>query len=124
MSNRTRGTIAIEIPRSALKALIAEKAGIEAKEVRPEQTFLLDRGEGLYPRYAIVNTEGVGQVEPDEGAPFQVYTETLDGYYLAPADKLVAAASEGWPHDLADVIRTFGARLESNFHLWQEWATA
>lgn len=124
MTERTRGVIATEIPADALAVVIADHARIEPHEVRAEQTFLLDRGESKSPRYAIVNTQGVGQAEPEGGKPFEVYTECLSGLYAAPVDKLAEAAKGGEEHDLADVVSVFGARLESNFRLWKEWATS
>lgn len=122
---RERGIETIEVPAAKLNQLIADEVGCSIEEIDAEQTFLIDRGEKYFPfaRYAVINTEGVGQEEPDGGYEFEVYTQHRDGFYLAPQKQLIEAAQGGQKHDLADVIRVFGSRLESNFSTWRAWAT-
>lgn len=118
---RTRGITATLIPEPALRAAISANLGIDADEIQPERTWLIDRGEGDGPRYAITGTEGVGHA-PAAGDPFEVYTLHLDGLYRTPVAALVVAADGGEAWDLADVVRTFGARLEGNFRSLHRWA--
>ena len=120
-STRTRGITATLIPDHALRAAIGPHLGIDADKIQPEQTWLIDRGEGDGPRYAITGTEGVGHA-PAAGDPFEVYTLHLDGLYRTPVAALVVAADGGEAWDLADVVRTFGARLEGNFRSLHRWA--
>lgn len=120
-TTRTRGITATLIPDHALRAAIGSHLGIDADEIQPEQTWLIDRGEGDGPRYAITATEGVGHA-PAAGDPFEVCTRYLDGFYRIPVAALVAVADGGEAWDLADVVRTFGARLEGNFRSLHRWA--
>lgn len=120
-STRTRGITAALIPDHALRATIGAHLGLDTDEIQPEQTWLIDRGKGDGPRYAITGTEGVGHA-PTDGDPFEVCTLHLDGFYRIPIAALVTAADGGETWDLADVVRTFGARLEGNFRSLHRWA--
>lgn len=120
-STRTRGITATLIPDPALRAAIGAHLGLDADKIQPEQTWLIDRGEGEGPRYAITGTEGVGHA-PTDADPFEVCTLHLDGFYRVPVAALVAAADGGETWDLADVVRSFGARLEGNFRSLHRWA--
>src|SRR5699024_657631 len=114
-NGRPTGTHAVLVPEAALSAAIAKHNGWEASEVRPEQTWLIARGEGDSPRYAITNTEGVTHM-PSEG-PFEVYDSWRTALYPIPVEALVEAARGGETWDLADVVRVYGHRLEINFSI-------
>jgi len=120
-STRTRGITATLVPDHVLRAAIGAHLGLGADEIQPEQAWLIDRGEGDGPRYAITGTEGVGHA-PTDGDPFEVCTLHLDGFYRIPVAALVTAADGGETWDLADVVRSFGARLEGNFRSLHRWA--
>lgn len=113
MQNRARGVIATKIPAETFAAFAA--VGVQMEEV-----WLIDRGEGEGARYAIINTEGVTHA-PKDGL-FRVLNAWRDAEYAVSVDRIVEAAKNGAQEDLADVVRTFGDRLESNFSLARRWA--
>lgn len=112
-TTRTRGTMTTLIPSTAFAAL--EQSGVKI-----EQTFLMDRGEGEGPRYAIINTEGVTHA-PTDGL-FHVLNVWRDASYAVSVERIVKESQGGEQWDLADVVRTFGDRLESNFSQARRWA--
>lgn len=80
-----------------------------------------DSDAGLF----VVCNEGVGW-EVTEEKPFnlEMYGHTQDGFTIAPLVSVPFTPDEvrdlatGEPIDLADLVRTFGSRLEVNFNLW------
>lgn len=68
-------------------------------------------------QYALAyDKDGTGYVICSEGVGWSLFN------YLQGADKddlLKQAQDEGTDIDLADFIRQFGARLESNYALWR-----
>lgn len=111
---RTRGVIVTEVPQSAFAAL-------EAVGNRIDTYYLIDRGEGDGPRYGLIDTEGVTRT-PVNGL-FHVLSAWRDAEYAVSAERIVEDTKGGEEHDLADVVRTFGDRLESNFSRARRWAT-
>lgn len=75
--------------------------------------YLLNTKGGL----AVVGTEGVGYYETPEGikAHFSYFASHTP--FVIPTKDILAART-GKTADLADVIRTFGDRLEANFSHW------
>ena len=73
--------------------------------------------------FAIINDEGVGGHETEDHVRVW-FTYGEMGLYmhdiLIPSDALIEA-STAEPVDLADFIRTFGDRLDSNHELWANW---
>ena len=67
---------------------------------------------------AVVNGEGVGEIadETDEIEVYFAYGFQLTTVKLTLEE--IAQADSGERIDLADGIRTFGARLSSNHHIW------
>lgn len=63
----------------------------------------------------VVCSEGVGWVV-DDSHPLVV--DTFSGGYSLPLDTVRDRAIAGTDVDLADHVRTFGSRLESNFWSW------
>lgn len=110
---RTRGTMVTEVPQSAF-------AAYEVVGVRMDAYYLIDRGEGEGARYALVDTEGVTHIETN--GMFYVLNAWRDAEYAVSAERIVEATVGGVQDDLADVVRAFGARLESNFSLARRWA--
>ena len=90
---------------------------------------VLVRGDRVW----VVNTEGVG-AEVTDGSPFllDLYPEFDGGARsIAPEmearldkQEVLARAQADKTVDLADHIRIFGSRLESNFWTWHRIATA
>ena len=110
---RTRGTMVTEVPQSAFAAL-------ESTGVRIDTYYLIDRGEGEGARYALVDTEGVTRL-PSNGL-FHVLNDWRDAAYAVSVERIVAETVGGVQDDLADVVRTFGDRLEFNFSSARRWA--
>ena len=119
MSNRTRGTMVRPIPTKKLAEAIAEYNGWDVAEIKPDTIWLIDRGEGEGPRYAIIDTEGVYHA-PEIG-PFYALSQWRDAQYPVPVQDVVSIAGEP-TDDLADVVRTFGDRLEANYSMARRWA--
>ena len=123
---RERGAIAKVLDPEVLVTLgrkaLAEKYGQEEMEAMqigpgpvPQMIFTVDLKTA-----AIVNCEGVGHIETENGkiavelsTPFSFFPVELDLGDLGEAvtDREI---------DLADGIRTFGSRLDSNHALWFE----
>lgn len=78
---------------------------------------LLIRADG---QTRMVHTEGVAYLVTDE-KPWQWSDYIADLEAWSPS-ALIAAAKDTKPVDLADWIRAFGDRLESNFHQAYRWA--
>ena len=110
---RTRGTMTTEVPQSAFAAL-------ESTGVQIDTYYLIDRGQGEGDRYALVDTEGVVRL-PIDGL-FYVLNAWRDTEYVVSAERIVEETVGGVQTDLADVVRTFGDRLESNFSRARRWA--
>jgi hypothetical protein len=76
-------------------------------------------------RLYVVCVEGVGW-QVDENTPLSVPIHASSPGHVSMMPRWVAELSErevrermtGQPVDLADLIRTFGGRLEDNFRIW------
>jgi len=76
--------------------------------------------------------EGVGW-QVDDGNPWDLdlYTKSAESFGMFPiwsvtltvADVIRLQDPSAGSIDLADLIRTFGGRLEANFHLWHRTLT-
>ena len=77
--------------------------------------------------WAVVNTEGVGSYADDYDGGADVWFSyahgRLDCEKLSFTDVQDALTVNAAPVDLADFIRTFGARLDNNHALWFNFAT-
>lgn len=98
MSDRTRGTLVRTVPVSAT--------------VHPSYAYAMATvGADTY----VICSEGVGwKVTADE----PLIVDTLLGTHVMTVDEVREAAEHGTDVDLADHVRTFGSRLESNFWGW------
>lgn len=84
-----------------------------SSELGPQMLFAVDGGAA-----AVVNVEGVGEVA--EGDTIAVYfTEGFGVFPVALPVDAVAASATKETIDLADGIRTFGSRLDSNHRRWR-----
>lgn len=112
--NRARGVMTTTIPAETF-------AHIEQTGPKIDQYWLIDRGAGEGARYAIIDVEGVFHA-PTTGL-FEVLDVFHDRAYVTSVERVVDAVKDGEQRDLADVVRVFGARLESNFWQAHAWAT-
>lgn len=121
-TNRKRGAIAAVLDTDALvvatrAALTATDSTLDVSQVHVDRMaphMLIESKDG---RAAVVNVEGVGAFE-DEGTVTVWATEGFGSFPVeVPVTAIVEAATDE-EIDLADGIRTFGARLDSNHHLW------
>lgn len=128
MSNtRARGTIVTKLDLSKVKAdalPFVQKQVPEATGVSFRQTdyAVAEVGRKLF----VIGTEGVGEeVTPFTPFEVEVYAEVPNSISILPCAILrlkpaeVRKAATGPKVDLADFIRTFGARLERNFDIWR-----
>lgn len=122
-SNRPTGAIARVLDEERLLEIgkqyaVQEYPELKARDLNhgplPQMIFGVDRGKAA----AIVNTEGVGSVQ-DENNHVDVYFRSDYTIFPVriPLDALTDAVTET-TIDLADGIRTFGARLDSNHYTW------
>ena len=122
MSERKLGAIAVTLDPTILLTAARAKFAIAHPEAEPtllnngplpQMLFPVNRGEA-----AIVNNEGVGSIADEDdniqvtftyGYQWLEVTLTLDEINQAATDEKI---------DLADGIRTFGSRLDSNHYNW------
>ena len=102
MSNRTRGTMVRPIPTEKLAEAVANHNEWDVAGIKLDAVWLIDRGEGEGPRYAIIDTEGVYHA-PEVG-PFYVLSQWRDAQYPVPVQDVVSIAGEP-TDDLADIVR-------------------
>lgn len=121
-TNRNRGAVAAILDTDALGAAARtvltiedptlDVSGVSMNMLAPHMLITATDG-----RKAVVNHEGVGAFEV-EGAIKVWASEGFGSFPVAvPVDAITAIATEE-KTDLADGIRVFGARLDSNHHQW------
>lgn len=116
-STRPRGASAVVLDPETLLAAARAKFGANIDHLghgpQPQMLIPVNRGEA-----AVVNGEGVGEIadETDEIEVYFAYGFQLTTVKLTLEE--IAQADSGERIDLADGIRTFGARLSSNHHIW------
>lgn len=85
---------------------------------------LPDNGQAPFYGYALAVSAGKVYVICTEGVGWEVtsdrplFVDSMAGGYELPLAAVMAAASLGKTVDLADHIRTFGSRLDSNHYQW------
>ena len=118
---RELGTIVHTLDENATLALIRNKLGNPDADIYPEPMVVVNGKNGL----ATVITEGVGWfADKDGGIPINFYARNgygSGGYVDVTEEELCGVISDK-TIDLADHIRTFGDRLETNFYIWQQYA--
>ena len=119
---RTRGTMVRVINDDQLSALLIEASG--DVNARPTYSYALAEGKN---GMALICSEGVGHYFEEGDAPLSI--TIIDGNTMSWLDATATLEElEELPTievDLADFIREFGARLETNFRIWKnELATA
>tara|TARA_R110001606_G_C14898706_1_gene593691 strand:+ start:67 stop:492 length:426 start_codon:yes stop_codon:yes gene_type:complete len=132
---RPRGVEGYTVARDELRALIVSaldkaqtssiKSEVDPESFHPEECIIIANTQGAP---ALVNTEGVGgfaNLTKGSKATIEVWFSIGEYGYLRSIDLPVhdvIALSTSTPHDLADFIRTFGDRLDTNHSLWYNWA--
>lgn len=119
-NNRPTGTIIRQLDATELGAFIATKLG--KPNARPTYDYALAEGkDGL----VLLCSEGVGYYFTEDAwlsATIETPKEGGGAYlgwddFTVTADELADIPTTNT--DLADFIRVFGARLESNFAIWR-----
>ena len=108
------------IDRDKARDLIIQKRGFEADApIHAEYMVVVNGEKGL----ATVITEGVGwYADKDGGIPINYWGKYGSGGYIdVTTDELRTLISDE-TIDLADHVRVFGDRLETNLYLWQNYA--
>jgi hypothetical protein len=111
-SDRSRGVVVYKMPEEIGGPAVF---GVYALMVRHNDTGEIDTSE-----VRMVHTEGVAYSVTDE-KPW-CWTDYDDTQKTWTPQELITAADGDKACDLADWVRTFGARLESNFRLCYGWA--
>ena len=124
---RITGINACQLDRTKLAELIADalveqgRTSVNPADIIPyDSVLLLSQGGD---KFALVNDEGVGGYEHD-GVVTAYYTHK-NGYIIEAIDIPVLELEGIDDHheivDLAEFIRVFGGRLDSNHELWANW---
>ena len=105
-------------------ALVSEgKPSVDRAKIEPMDAVVVWSQASL--AIAVINDEGVGGFE-EEDLVRVWFTYGEMGLYimdvLVPVNDILEAREMSEEVDLADFIRTFGARLDSNHELWARWA--
>lgn len=109
--NRTYGTMVHLLDTEKLNKLLFDLTGDESVKAQ-RMALVMDANEKFY----TLCTEGVGWGVNDNGE-MVILSSMFDDYEFATEDVIDCISDE--TEDLADFIRTFGARLDSNFYQWQ-----
>lgn len=119
---RPAGALATVLNAEALLAAACEQLplqypGSDPAALRhgplPQMLLTVDLGDA-----AIVNNEGVGAVADEHGIIDVWFTYGLELIKIALPLSTIVTAFTGEEIDLADGIRTFGARLDANHYRW------
>ena len=117
---REYGTVVHLLDQDLALALIRKKLDNPNADVKPEQMVVVNGEKGL----ATVITEGVGWfADANGGIPINFYSGNYGsgGYVDVTVEELRTVISNE-TIDLADHIRVFGDRLETNLYVWQQYA--
>ena len=137
MNDRKRGIVGKRIPASHLTPIVRAVLGA-MNGVHPEsltgvdvsmdcllisRTVENEEHHTQYTEYALVNTEGVGSTRVPSTNAINVWAEqAFWGFKVQVGIPMLEGfANSGEEVDLADHIRTFGGRLDSNHYRWVRW---
>lgn len=117
--NRTKGTIVHLLDPIKTATLIKSRYSNQDTEITAEPMVVVNGRNGL----ATVVSEGVGWYADENGkVPVNYYAgEFNSGYQDITVEELMPLISDE-TIDLADFVRVFGDRLETNLSLWQNYA--
>lgn len=118
-SSRTFGTIVHVLDVEKATQFIKDHFNDQTFDVKAERMAIVNGKNGL----ATVVTEGVGwYADKDGGIPINYWGKNgQSGYIDITVDQLKTLISDE-TIDLADHVRVFGDRLETNLYLWQNYA--
>jgi hypothetical protein len=118
-SSRTFGTIVHVIDVEKATEFIRNRFENPQADIKAERMAVVNGKNGL----ATVLDEGVGWfADKDGGIPINYWGKNGSGGYIdVTADELRTLISDETT-DLADHIRVFGDRLETNLYVWQQYA--
>jgi len=127
---RITGIMAKRLDQDKLADVIADELSREgnlphggAAKIEPMDAVVVWSQASL--AIAVVNEEGVGAFEEEDHVRVW-FTYGKEGMFyhdvLVPVNDILEARQITEEVDLADFIRTFGARLDSNHELWARWA--
>lgn len=117
--DRTRGTIVHVIDVEKATEFIKNRFEAPDLDITAERMAIVNGEKGL----ATVITEGVGwYADAQGGIPINYWGKNgNNGYIDITADELRTLISDE-TIDLADHVRVFGDRLETNLEIWQGYA--
>jgi hypothetical protein len=118
-SSRTFGTIVHVLDVEKATEFIKNRFEDPEANITAERMAIVNGDRGL----ATVITEGVGWFADKEGGiPINYYGKNgNNGYIDVTAEELQTLISDE-TIDLADHVRVFGDRLETNLYIWQSYA--
>ena len=112
--------------REIAQAIVAAQYGGDASSVMPMHCAIglipnTDDGWGD-PLAAVICNEGVGWEQDDRNTIFVPCWQGINGVRVG-TERLLNECRTGEEIDLANFIRSFGDRLEGNFHTWHSRLT-
>lgn len=116
---RVRGTILHKLDADKQIALIKQRFNNPDADIHAEPMLVAMGKSGI----ATICNEGVGWFADKEGKlPINYWGKNGNSGYLdiTPEELLPLISDE--TEDLADFVRAFGDRLETNFYIWQQYA--
>jgi hypothetical protein len=118
-SSRTFGTIVHVLDVEKATKFIKDRFEDPEANITAERMAIVNGEKGL----ATVITEGVGWfADKDGGIPINYWGKNgNNGYIDVTAEELKTLISDE-TIDLADHVRVFGDRLETNLYIWQSYA--
>lgn len=115
---RTKGVNVLLLDADKTTALIRSRYSNASTELTADPMVVVNGDKGL----AVVCTEGVGYFA-DENGKFPVnYSLDFGGGYLDITLEELLPLISTTTVDLADFVRVFGDRLETNLAIWQSYA--
>jgi len=125
-NDRQRGATGYVLDTDKLTAVLRRVTGIENAKAWGNPVLVYGEGKS----WAVVNTEGVGGKADDYDTPARVWwdRDRGDDYFdarlsddVVPFNDIQECVTDELV-DLADHIRTFGARLDNNHAIWYGFA--
>jgi hypothetical protein len=125
-NNRQRGATGYVLDTDKLTKALRRVTGIDTAQIWGNPVLVYGEDKS----WAVVNTEGVGGTADDYDKPARVWfdRETPEGYISVQLEdelvpfNVIQECVTGEQVDLADHVRTFGARLDNNHAIWYGFA--
>lgn len=118
--DRTFGTICHALHPEKTTAFIKQRLELdETSDIKAEVMLVVNGENGL----ATLCDEGVGWYADSEGKlPINFWGKNGSGGYIDITPEELLPLISDTTMDLADFVRIFGDRLESNLYIWQNYA--